>query len=417
MKMNILITALLPLLFACRKEPLAPVLPPPPLTPGLKVVWQHPLSPDTADVFGAAWFVWQGNIVYTTDFTVPEGQIHCRDAATGELRWKHDDLYTDGWTNRQIVSIADKTIAAAGRRILCIDNNTSQYAWKTDLTPFCGNLRLYSVSDFVYDAHHPNDPPYNQSMSVVRAHHALGQWDTLFTLPHDNKFYPSLSSVSLWINPQGDSILMVPVNMLGDLAIYGANQDRADLYAFNLRTRKMEWSLKDFDPYRRGAPIYPPVISGDRLYINCSKALYCIDLLSHAVLWSRDFPSAWGSDIHYNSLKEYGNSILLVSDHTNIAWAISKTDGSTVWENREVGAAADELTLFEGILYYTSTATGRLYAIDAASGKTIWKMGSPNRTARIPASFSFQGLCIDPAGRHLYVTDKYFILCVELPDR
>ncbi|MBK8966905.1 MAG: PQQ-like beta-propeller repeat protein [Lewinellaceae bacterium] len=158
------------------------------------------------------------------------------------------------------------------------------------------------------------------------------------------------------------------------------------------------------------------MIADNRLYINCSKALYCIDLLSGTVVWSRDFPSAWGSDIRYNSLKEYGNTILLVSDHTNIAMAISKTDGSTVWENKEVGCSADELTLFEGILYYTSTATGRLYAIDAATGKTIWNMGSPNRTGKIPASFSFQSLCIDPIARRLFVTDTYFILCVELPE-
>jgi len=253
-------------------------------------------------------------------------------------------------------------------------------------------------------------------MSLVRAHHTSGQWDTLFTLPHDNKFYPSLSSASLWTNPQGDSIVMTPVTMVGDLALYGANQGRADLYAFNLRTRQMEWTLKDFDTFRSSCPVYPPVISGNRLYINCSKALYCIDLLSGSVVWSRDFPSAWGSDIRYNSLKEYGNTILLVSDHTNKAMAISKTDGSTVWENKEVGASADELTLFEGILYYTSRATGRLYAIDATTGKTIWNMRSPNSTAKRQASFGFQDLCIDPVGRLMYVTDKYFIMCVELPE-
>ncbi|MEZ4942210.1 MAG: PQQ-binding-like beta-propeller repeat protein [Saprospiraceae bacterium] len=390
--------------------------PPPPVTPSLKVVWQYPLSPDTTDVFGAAWHTWQGNVIYTTNFTVPEAQIHCRDAATGELRWKRDDLYTEGWIDRQIVSVADNTIASTGRRKFCIDNNTGQNAWKTDLHPFYGNVRLYSIGEFVYDAQYPNGAPYRESISIVRAHHSAGQWDTLFNLPHDNKYYPGLSSVSLWLNQQGDSILMVPVTMLGDLAIYGANQLRADIYAFNLRTRQIEWSIKDFDTFRSGCPIYPPVISDNRLYINCSKALYCIDLLSGTVVWSRDFPSTWGSDIRYNSLKEYGNTILLVSDHTNLAMAISKTDGSTVWENKEVGSSADELTLFEGILYYTSRATGRLYAIDAATGKTIWNMGSPNRTSKIPASFGSQMLCIDPASRRMFVTDKYFILCVELPE-
>lgn len=416
MKMFLSSIVTLLLLYACRKEEPAPVVPPePPVTPKLKVVWQHPLSSDTADISGDAWHIWEGKVIYTTNFSEPGGQIHCRDAATGELRWLRDDLHT-GWTDRRIVSVADKTIASTGERKFCIDNRTGQDVWRVDLEPFYGNIRLYTAGEFVYDAHYPNGPPYFQSLTMVRAHHSSARWDTLFTLPHDNKYYPGLSSVSLWINPQGDSILMIPVTMLGDLALYGANQGRADLYAFNLRTRQMEWSLKDFDTFRSGCPIYPPVISGNRLYINCSKALYCIDLLNGSVVWSRDFPSAWGSDIRYNSLKEYGNTILLVSDHTHVAMAISKTDGSKVWENKEVGASADELTLFEGILYYTSTATGRLYAVNAATGQTIWNMGSPNRTSKRPASFSFQNLCIDPAGRKLYVTDKYFILCVELPE-
>ncbi len=329
MKMTTSILGLFFFLSACHKEPVPNPPPPPPAAPALKVVWQHPLSPDTADISGDAWHIWQGNVVYTTNFTNPGGQIHCRSASTGELRWKRDDLNT-GWTDRRIVSIKDKTIAATGRNVYCIDNHSGQFAWETDLRPFNHNGRIFAINDYVYDAHCPNNAPYFQSLSLARAHHSAGQWDTLFTLPHDNNYYPSLSSVSLWINPQGDSILMVPLNMLGDLAIYGANQGRADLHAFNLRTRKMEWSLKDFDTFRSGCPIYPPVIADNRLYINCSKALYCIDLLSGTVLWSRDFPSAWGSDIRYNSLKEYGNTILLVSDHTDIAMAISKTDGSTV---------------------------------------------------------------------------------------
>jgi len=85
-----------------------------------------------------------------------------------------------------------------------------------------------------------------------------------------------------------------------------------------------------------------------------------------------------------------------------------------VWENREVAVAADELTIFEGVLYYTSRATGRLYAIEAATGVTLWKMRSPNSTSKRQASFGFQQLCIDPVGRLMYVTDGYFIMCVEL---
>jgi len=130
MKIIIFSTTIFLLFYACRKEEPVPIPPEQPVVPALKVIWQHPLSPDTTDVFGAAWYIWQGNVIYTTDFTVPEGQIHCRDASTGEMRWKRDDLYNDGWGNRQIVSIEHKTIACMQHRVYCIDNKTGQNVWK-----------------------------------------------------------------------------------------------------------------------------------------------------------------------------------------------------------------------------------------------------------------------------------------------
>jgi hypothetical protein len=117
-------------LAACQKEPLPEPVPPP--KPGLEVLWQHPLSPDTADVFGSAWFTWENQLVYTTDFTVPEAQVHCRNADNGDLLWKRTDLYKDGWGNRQLVGIRDKTIACMGDRVYCIQNQTGEYLWKTD---------------------------------------------------------------------------------------------------------------------------------------------------------------------------------------------------------------------------------------------------------------------------------------------
>ncbi|MCC7465527.1 MAG: PQQ-like beta-propeller repeat protein [Saprospiraceae bacterium] len=406
-------------LAACQKEPLPEPVPPP--KPGLEVLWQYPLSPDTADVSGDAWFIWENQLVYTTNFTVPEAQVHCRNAYNGELIWKLEDLYHAGWVDREILSIADKTIACMWDRVYCIQNQTGEYLWKTDVEVLSGNTldgdpRIYGVGDFVYHAHVTGGTPYYESLTLARAHHATGQWESLFTVLQDQDFHPHLGSVSLWMNPVGDSILLAPFSMLGNLVVHSP-QERSDLYAFNLRSRQLEWVLKDYDPLRSGTPIYPPVVSDNRLYINCNKALYCIDLLQPGVIWKREFPSGWGSDIRFNSLKEFGNTILLVSDHTFSAMAISKTDGSTVWENKTAGPAADELTLFEGVLYYTSRATGRLVALDAATGATIWNMQSPNRTSKRPASFSNQNLSIDSEKRLLYVTDYYFIMCVKLPER
>ena len=371
-----------------------------------------PAPPRHPHTTGRACFVREGNLIYATNysgFLEPGARINCRDAATGELRWNSDKLNPDIWLDRQIISIADKTVTSNQNLKTCIVNQTGQIAWQTNLGLFAGNETVYAEGEYLYDAHYsPKAPPFHESTSLVRAHHATGHWDTLYTLSSD-KNYPRISNVSSWVNPQGDSIVMLTYT------IFGEQQGQVELHAFNLRTRQVAWVLKDFDNIRKGASIYPPLILGNRLYLNCSKDLHCIDLLSGSVVWSSDFTRC--TQVSGSNLKEYGNTILLVTDNmlsNNSVMPINKTYGSIVWENKEVGARASEVTLLEGILYHTSSNTGRLYAIDAASDTTIWNMESPNIPNKIGGWFGTEDLCIDPVGRRLYVTDGYFIMCVEL---
>lgn len=399
MKLNSGFFAFLMLSFACQKES-----PPSPLSPTLQVVWQHPLNADTSYTVGAARFLWQNRVVCSAaDYKLTfKAQIQCRDADSGELLWKRDDFNNRTWFDRQIVSIADKTVATTSETMYCIDNNTGQNVWTFDLGIHHRDPeRLYAVNEHVYFAYYSDRPPLGKRMALMRAHHETGQWDTLFNVPQSGQCYPVLSSVSLWINPQGDSVLIVPVHKIGC---------DDDLYAFNLRTRQMEWVLQEvFD----GPSFHPPVISDNKMYINCIETLYCLDLLTRDVLWSRQFSN---NGIESFSLKEYQNTILMVSEFPYHSIALSKADGSTVWANTEGGIYKGELALFEGTIFYTTTSTNYLHAIDAATGATILNFQSPIQTAERKGSFGGQGLCIDPLRRYLYVPDAFFVMCIKLPE-
>ena len=93
------------------------------------------------------------------------------------------------------------------------------------------------------------------------------------------------------------------------------------------------------------------------------------------------------------------------------------------WKTHRAGYSSDgntwELTLFDGIVYCTSSGYGRLYAVNAETGATIWKEQSPNRKNPKTgnASFASAGVAIDPERRLLYTADKYYVMCIKLPEK
>ena len=179
-----------------------------------------------------------------------------------------------------------------------------------------------------------------------------------------------------------------------------------------MRTKQFEWELKDFIP--EGNPgVYQPVVSDNRLYINGPNAVYCISLETGSILWEKPFPA-----IQLTSIVEHKNSIIFCGTFEEGMWSINKTDGSLNWHNVEVRGTAFQMFYHDGVVYHTSTGTGRLYAVDAETGATIWKESSPNRkfAKTDDAGFDFQGIAIDPINRVLFTFDHYYLMCIRLPE-
>ncbi len=113
------------------------------------------------------------------------------------------------------------------------------------------------------------------------------------------------------------------------------------------------------------------------------------------------------------------NDILVVQAGQVGMYGLNKYTGTQVWYNKDTDANTWELILFDGIVYCTSSGYGRLYAVNAETGATIWKEQSPNRKNPKTgnASFADAGVAIDPERRLLYTADKYYVMCIKLPEK
>jgi len=120
------------------------------------------------------------------------------------------------------------------------------------------------------------------------------------------------------------------------------------------------------------------------------------------------------------NLVKYNNYIIVQADSGNGSWALDKNTGTIVWHNPDSeGASFGGRRLVDGVLYHTATRTRRLWAIDAATGQTLWTMNSPNRAYNktSDAGFGFQSVYVDSVRRVLYASDRYFLMCFKLPER
>ncbi|MDX1910739.1 MAG: PQQ-binding-like beta-propeller repeat protein, partial [Saprospiraceae bacterium] len=270
--------------------------------------------------------------------------------------------------------------------------------------------------DYVYKWNFTGSKPESTSESLVRAHYLQGRWDTLLTITADDSFHLNLKPPTLWINPQGDSILILLDNGLRDVLAtpHEGRYNLVNLYAWNMRTRQYAWQHKDF-LNSFSISIHPPIIEGNKMYLRTRDNLNCLDLATGEVIWTMnvqagDMTLSSGIVMHQNYLIGQGSN--------NGMRAVDKNLAYFRWTNPETIGSATKLDYFDGIVYYTSTGSSSLWAVDANNGDIIWNEFSPNAySPRTPnAGFDFANVVIDPIRRVLYTADRYYMMCIKLPE-
>ncbi len=399
---------------SCQKEPIVPPIVPPTHAPSkLEIVWQAPIVADTSEHSTSPQALGEGGIAFSTNFTAPSAFVQMREADSGAFRWKFDNfiLPVDGFLENQIERLNNKIVINKWHRTYCVDGQSGHLDWAQDVTTQggYGEPQIHVYGDYVYKANFTGAKPKSTSESVVRAHYLQGNWDTLLTIVAKDSFHLNIYPPTLWINPQGDSVLIIRDNGLRDVLAtpYEGRYSLVNLYAWNMRTRQFEWKLEDFED-QRYIDINPPAVDGNLLFLHSKNYVYCLNLIDGSLLWKKYF----SDDIVFGNIVQHKNTIILHGDDHGL-WALNKSDGAIVWYNNNSTGTVVQMRYFDGVVYYVSVGSGLLYAINAETGATIWAEYS--RTKKPHATFAFSSVIIDPERRVLYTADSYFMMCVKLP--
>ena len=122
--------------------------------------------------------------------------------------------------------------------------------------------------------------------------------------------------------------------------------------------------------FKGGAMVGAPALSGGVLYLASGAKVYALNPLTGQPIWPKPFEAGdriWGSPL------VQGETIYVGSlDH--IVYALKAQDGSLLWQYKAGGAIASGLTLGEGGLFFS--AFDGVYALEAATGTLRWHLPS-----------------------------------------
>lgn len=406
-------------LWGCKPEVVHPPYPPIDTTSHVPAIdtsyfapaWQKPIVPTKAQAT-----VWNpvlcsdGNILFRRMFQGADSVLRLYDGATGKLvwSWQHPDI-RDGSDigGNAIIYTNNRVLVGAWHKVFSIDATTGQTQWYTNARlnhPNAnGNPRMWLQGNMLYHSLYSPGAPFCDSTFLVRTSVAAGRWDTLLALSNP-KTYPSIESLTSYVDAQGDTILFFQNRQM----LRSNTYPRMDVLAFNLRTRSIVWQQDSIDG---NSTVMPALVHEGKVYFMGNQTLSCFDAATGNPLWKKVFASN-GESFTKSNLLISDEKLIVKPDNGNL-YALDKITGAELWKNTQSGFSPNELYLYHGYILFTASGDNGIWVHRLSDGKLMHRFQSPNKAAHSDAYIT-TGLAIDAQRGLLFTSDDYYMMCLRM---
>ncbi|WP_375445008.1 PQQ-binding-like beta-propeller repeat protein [uncultured Fibrella sp.] len=128
-----------------------------------------------------------------------------------------------------------------------------------------------------------------------------------------------------------------------------------------------------------------------KVYHTSTRSMQCNDVMTGKLLWSVNFDQGFGSSgFIIQDGKIFGNN------DNRYTYCLDPETGAQLWKEESSGSASP-ISYLNGVLYFMGGGDGRLHAIDAATGKHLWRLRSPDVDKNSGAYF--YGTCVAVPGQ------------------
>jgi outer membrane protein assembly factor BamB len=111
-----------------------------------------------------------------------------------------------------------------------------------------------------------------------------------------------------------------------------------------------------------------PIIYEDKVYANFGNEIVCHNLQTGEQIWKEQFPL----DFQFSGfiVKE---GRVIANCENQILYCLDADTGSELWTGEGSGTSS-RLRYLNGVVYFSGGAPSKIFAVEAATGKTLWRL-------------------------------------------
>ncbi len=314
------------------------------------------------------------NLIFNKSFIAETHQngksfLSLQQCIDGKILWKWNDYINNDIAIRSSYFYKNLFIFQSGPRTYCIDLLNGKTKWKktwensfnkieSGYDDFCFLLQYYANDNSDFPGYYKIDINTGNiseknipKFENYKAKNVLGQLGLV-------------SSV--------DPIKSNDVNYL--LITYA---EPVDLYSYNsfislYNDNEKKW-IYEYNQISDYQGVDGAKIVDDKIYYDKGHSIFCYNYLTKDSLWNVEFKGGFlfGGYI-------YDNGTLYCAAETDGYYALDAETGDIKWKGERSPGTSSHMAILNGVLYYINGADGRLWALDAATGKTLWRLKSPD---------------------------------------
>lgn len=406
---------------ACDKEP-----PPVPIDPNepkkdslpANVVWAKGIMQDTSEVVVGFVKTTATQVIYVQYGKQGDKAVMARNLKTGASNWTWGDPKVLGGGQITALEIeGDKLVVQSWQDLFVLDINTGQTIWHADVRPQgdCAYPRTSVINGLIYYV--TNDCEKGRVFCRLwRTPISVFQPQEVFLLNAetpirgDSGWHYSIGSPALWLHPErGDSVLIFQTRAFKGNAL----ANKADLYAFSLKDKNLLWKV-DSIAQEGYSSVHVPIISGNDIYHIGHFSVQKVDALTGKVLWSSQFldPSELFS---FTGITLGSNGKIYAYPGSDYLYALDAQTGKLVWKaDLECCGVTGNIHLANNKLYFI--APPNFYTVNAETGATLDKFPSGLKRGNYKTEFKQFATAVPVPGvpNQMIAFDSYYIMALTL---
>ncbi len=299
--------------------------------------------------------------------------LSMQQSNNGNILWKWDEYEkaTD-LSIRFSYSFGPLLTFQDGPRSYCINMETGKTEWKQIRDNSYYSKVKGNENEYYLIQHYANEGDQYPGFYIVDLLTGLIKQKIIpkFKNKINKNVFNELGSISEVTSFERDHIQYLLISYLEPIDVYNY-LPLMDLY--NKTEDKWIFTNKNISSVEKTSNPDLSYIVNDYLYHSIGYTITCHNIWTGDSLWSREFKGGFlfGGYI-------YDNGTLYCAAETDGYYALDAETGDIKWKGERSPGTSSRMVILNGVLYYINGADARLWALDAATGKTLWRLKSPD---------------------------------------